>query len=175
MRRLPVQLAAGWRFRAQRPDPAVLAWLKDPGSLTARLLVASGGDFHVRLVRLVRERPTRAEARELGLHAGESALVREVVLVGRGEDWVVARSVIPRRTLTGRNRRLASLGERPLGAFLFRDPTLERRAVRVVALPALAPGAAVRAWGRRSMFVLHGQPLLVAEYFLPALLGGRTA
>lgn len=170
MRQRPVRPAPGWRFRAQRPGPAVLGWLTDPGSLTARLVTRSGGDFHVRLTRLAWAAPTRIEAKELGLRHGERALVREVVLVGRGEDWVVARSVIPRRTLVGRNRRLRHLGNRPLGAFLFRDPTLSRRAVRLVTLPGATSVGANIVWGRRSTFILRGQPLLVAEYFLPALI-----
>lgn len=148
-------------------------WLKDPGSLTARLLALADGDFRVQLTRLAWIRPSPTESRELELGLGERALVREVVLVGRARDWVIARSVIPRRTLVGRNRQLASLGERPLGAFLFRDPTLRRRGVRIVAMEIPGRDGPLRIWGRRSTFILRGRPLLVAEYFLPALLEGR--
>ena len=69
----------------------------------------------------------------------------------------------PLGTLTGRNQQLRRLGTRPLGAFLFRDPGLRRDEVRVVR-------DASGHWGRRSRFLLRGRPLLVAEYFLPALL-----
>lgn len=162
MRQRPITLDPGWRFRAERPDPAVLRWIRDPGSLTARLVALSGGRFRVRLTRLAWQRPHSGESRQLGLRHGEWALIREVVLEGRGEDWVIARSIIPRRTLQGRNRQLRRLGNRPLGAFLFRDPTLLRGNVHVV---RLADGT----WGRRSRFLLRGRPLLVAEYFLPAL------
>lgn len=175
MRHRPVRPAPGWRFRAQRPTADVLRWLTDPGSLTARLVTRAGGDFRVRLTRLVWARPTRTEAAELGLGHGEWALVREVVLVGCGDDWVVARSVIPRRTLTGRNRQLRHLGNRPLGALLFRDPGLCRRAVHLITLPNCPSVGTNIVWGRRSTFILRGQPLLVAEYFLPALLASGTA
>lgn len=163
--RLPNRLDAGWRFRAARPDARTLGWIRDPGSLTARLVARAGGSFRVRLTRLAWARPTRDERQQLGLPHREWALIREVVLEGRGQPWVVARSVIPRRSLAGRNRQLRRLGNRPLGAFLFRDPGLRRDDVRVV---RTADGH----WGRRSRFLLRGRPLLVAEYFLPALLEG---
>lgn len=151
----------------------MMSWIADPGSLTARLVARAAGTFRVRITRLVWARPTLAERRALALPTGEWALVREVVLEGHGEPWVVARSVIPRATLTGRNRQLRFLGNHPLGAFLFRDPTLRRTEVKVVQLsPAKAQplASAHIVWGRRSTFVLRGRPLLVAEYFLPALL-----
>lgn len=167
-RRQPNPLDPHWRFRSQRPDAATLRWIRDPGSLTARLQARAGGDFRVRLTRLVWARPRLDECLALRIPAGEWALVREVVLLGRGEAWVMARSVLPRSTLTGRNRQLRRLGTRPLGAFLFRDPGLRRDQVRVVRSPD-------GHWGRRSRFLLRGRPLLVAEYFLPALLAGVPA
>lgn len=174
LRQAPIRPAAGWRFRAGRPDGVTLGWLLDPGSLTARLVARARGDFRVRVTRLAWARPTLAETRELAMRHGEWALVREVVLEGHGEPWVVARSVIPGRTLTGRNRQLRRLGSRPLGAFLFRDPTLVRRGVHIVKREESTGTSLVGAhivWGRRSTFILRGKPLLVAEYFLPALLG----
>ncbi len=173
MRQPPIRLDAGWRFRATRPDAATLGWLADPGSLTARLVALSAGRFRVRVTRQRWGRPTLAERRALALPGNEWALLREVVLEGCGEPWVVARSVIPRTSLTGANRRLLSLGDRPLGAFLFRDPGLRRTAVTVVKLDQASPlgvASAHSCWGRRSTFLLRGAPLLVAEYFLPALL-----
>ncbi len=183
MRHAPVRVGAGrpeagWRFRARRPDRATMDWIADPGSLTARLVARAAGTFRVRVTRLVWARPTLAERRALALPRGEWALIREVVLEGQGEPWVIARSVIPRVTLTGRNRQLRALGNRPLGAFLFRDPTLRRTEVKVVQLglpKALSSASAHTAWGRCSTFVLRGRPLLVAEYFLPALLTPRSA
>lgn len=188
LRQAPIRPVAGWRFRAERPGAAMLDWLLDPGSLTARLVARAHGRFRVRVTRLAWMRPTLDEARELAMPPNERALIREVVLEGEGEPWVIARSVIPRGSLAGRNRQLRRLGSRPLGAFLFRDPTLQRRAVHVVQKEkatcsdwqtAAQPGAAIHAsaasthpiWGRRSTFILRGRPLLVAEYFLPALTG----
>jgi chorismate--pyruvate lyase len=141
-------------------------WLLEPGSLTARLIAASGGDFHVTLLAHYWGRPAREEARRLGLHPGRFALIREVALIGRGQVWVRARSVLPASSLTGAGRRLRKLGTRSLGSLLFRDPTLRRGAIEIARVNQ--PEGYV--FARRSHLVYHGRPVLVAECFLPALL-----
>jgi chorismate--pyruvate lyase len=81
---------------------------------------------------------------------------------------------MPAATLRGRLRHLRRFGERSLGALLFSSRGLRREPFEVALvraghgiLPAPpADGAAV--WGRRSVFRVHGSPLLVAEFFLPA-------
>jgi chorismate--pyruvate lyase len=147
-------------------------WLLDRGSLTERLLAASGGDLRVRVLEQRWARPRPDERRALALGAGRRALIREVLLIGCGEPWVYARSVLPPDLLRGRHRFLAQLGERPLGGLLFRDPALRRSRIEVSRrplppLPGLESRPAERAWRRRSLFHLDGKPLLVAEMFLP--------
>ena len=103
------------------------------------------------------------------------ALVREVLLFGRGVPWVYARSVIPMQTLTGRLRKLRHLDSRPLGALLFSDPTMSREPLewaRISAhssnsLTSKLPECDQPIWGRRSVFRLSAKPLLVCEMFLP--------
>ena len=147
-------------------------WLLDSGSLTERLLAASGGDLRVRVLKQHWARPRPDERRILTLGAGRRALIREVLLIGCGEPWVYARSVLPPDLLRGRHRFLAHLGERPLGGLLFRNPALRRSRIEVSQrpvppLPGLEYRPAERAWRRRSLFHLDGKPLLVAEMFLP--------
>ncbi len=147
-------------------------WLFDQGSLTARLVARSGGDFRVQVLAQRWAPPTAPERRALGLGLRQRALIREVLLRGRGQPWVHARSVLPLALLRGRYRFLAQLGERPLGALLFRDPRLQRGPIEVArcplpALPELTQARAAGAWQRRSLFYLGGRPLLVAEMFLP--------
>jgi chorismate lyase len=147
-------------------------WLLDSGSLTERLRAASGGDLRVRVLSQRWARPRLEERRALRLGAGQRALIREVLLLGRGEPWIHARSVLPLGLLRGRYRFLAQLGERPLGALLFRDPTLRRGPIQVErrpvpALPGLELPPGALAWERRSLFHLAERPLLVAEMFLP--------
>jgi len=64
--------------------------------------------------------------------------------------------------MEGPLKRLRRLNERPLGEFLFRDPYLLRSQLEIVREGEI--------WGRRSLFISHHHPLLVAEFFLPALL-----
>lgn len=64
--------------------------------------------------------------------------------------------------MEGPLKRLRRLNERPLGEFLFRDPRLQRSQLEIV--------QSAEIWGRRSLFISHERPLLVAEFFLPALL-----
>ena len=66
------------------------------------------------------------EARALGLRLGAWAWIREVQLLGDGQPWVFARTLIPADTLRGRGRRLTRLGTRPLGEVLFTDPGVRR-------------------------------------------------
>jgi len=115
----------------------------------------------------------------LGLRPEAYAFVREVHLMCDDEPWVFARTVIPATTLKGGRRRLANLGKRPLGAVLFADRSMRRSLVEIARLSsgqplfarAVAPlnRAPSAIWGRRSMFRLSGQPLLVSEIFLPAI------
>ena len=170
-----------WRSRGQvnprEPGAVLWDWLVDRGSLTARLRGACGGGFGVRLVSQGLARPEVNEVAALGLAAGASAVVREVVLHCAGVPWVFARSVIPRATLGGGNARLGGLGERPLGELLFADRRTRRGEVEVAvfgpghrqyaaALAGSRPAGAPL-WGRRSLFYLNGRPLLVSEIFLP--------
>ncbi len=164
---------ARWREYRQVPNQVLAApwrhWVLAPGSLTKRLILASGGDFRVQVRQQHWARPWPSEQRALGLAPGQLALVREVALLGQGEVWVEARTLIPATTLRGPRRRLANLGTTPLGAYLFKCRSMRRGPLQIAARPAghdnLAP-----AWGRRSLFYLAECPLLVSEFFLPALL-----
>ncbi len=148
------------------PPAPVRDWLREPGSLTARLVREAGGDFRVVLLAQYWGRPAPEEARRMGLAPGRYALIREVALLGRGEPWVRARSVLPVTSLVGPGRRLRKLGTRSLGHLLFRDPTLHRGPIEIARLQQ-AEGPV---FARRSHLVFHGRPVLVAECFLPALL-----
>jgi len=150
-------------------------WLLHPGSLTQRLLDASDGQFKVEVLSQSLLRPSLSERRALSLPDHRLALVREVILIGRGEPWVFARSVIPLQTLTGRLRKLRRLDSRPLGALLFSDSTMTREPLEWACIePNGQPLAAQleamdkSVWGRRSVFQLSAKPMLVCEVFLPS-------
>lgn len=170
-----------WRNQKQMLITAVpstiACWLFDPGSLTARVVAACQGRFRVEVLSQRWQRPGVNEARRLGMSLHEQALIREVYLHCNDTPWVFARTVIPRRTLTGRLKFLAHLGSKPLGAVLFADPHMHRDPVEVTSLSQtsrLYDKACARLtplpatiFGRRSVFYLDNKPLLVNEIFLP--------
>lgn len=172
-----------WRTRTSlfaHPVPAkVASWIYDPGSLTRRVQQACQHQFRVEVIAQQRGRPLLNEATRLRVPADQAALIREVYLYCGDSPWVYARTIIPHTTLTGRQRYLAHLGNRPLGAALFADPTMRRDEVEVACMRSLHrlfdtataglldPPPMI--WGRRSVFYVGGKPLLVNEVFLPPL------
>jgi chorismate--pyruvate lyase len=175
------------RWHTGRPDVAVPAdvadWLFDQGSLTAKLVSAcKHGHFSVEVVRQQWGRPFNSERKLLAMRDGEMALVREVRLRCGDQAWVFARTLIPASSFRGRARRLAFLGNRPLGALLFADPATRRRVMQVsylqsgqrlfdLAMQNQSDFMGKGIWGRRTLFEYAGKPLLVNEIFLPALTG----
>lgn len=167
-----------WYLRHQLFNQSVpaelLPWLFDVSSLTARLLDLCGKDFTVHVISQQWQRLSAEEARAMSLSNVQAALVRQVLLCCGDKPLVYARTVIPVTTVTGAQRRYANMGSRPLGAMLFADRTMRREAVQIALLEnAHAASRYIKGeeevWGRRSVFRVSGKPLLVSEYFLPAL------
>ncbi|WP_125016323.1 chorismate--pyruvate lyase family protein [Aestuariirhabdus litorea] len=169
-----------WRPQSQMlksdlPEPW-REWLLDRGSLTQRLMRRYPGKFSVQLIRQQWARPTPSERRCLGIGQREFANIREVLLLGDGVPRVFARSVLPHSTLVGPNRCLLRLNTKPLGAYLFSNPAMERGEIEIAPLPVNQLNAHLPseyeeqvAWGRRSLFFLDHRPLSVCEVFLPSL------
>lgn len=88
---------------------------------------------------------------------------RKVTLVGCGQPWVQAHTLIPAHSFESPLREVMSLNEKPLGEYLFNQPDLIRLEMDVTVVNS-------DTWGRRSLFYLFGKPILVAEFFLPSLL-----
>lgn len=165
--------------QAELPPAGLRDWLFDTGSLTQRLRQACPGQFRVEVLGQYWGHPLPGEAHILGLQHHRYVWVREVQLFCDAQAWVFARTLIPPSTLRGRCQRLMRLGTRPLGEVLFTDSGLRRGVVEVARIAALqrlhrrAFGALAERseaiWGRRSVFYINGQPLLVCEIFLPGL------
>lgn len=168
-----------WHSAAFACPTAWRFWLTDRGSLTRRLMAACA-PFRVQRIRQRLARPFADEYAPIRLRSGEWALVREAWLMCADTPLVFAHSVIPRAGLRGPWRRLAGLGDRPLGAALFADPRIKRHPLHWRALDRRHPlyrrirkmqaGLPARLWARRSLFSLQGQPILVTEVFLPEVL-----
>lgn len=177
----PVTLSAHWH-NAQEfyLHDNLKRWLLDPNSLTARLK-SHCHQFRVELLGQRVEVCQENEAVALISH-GEKVLVREVLLYCDDKPQVFARSLLPLSSLTGTERALANLGTQSLGQVLFNNPSLERQAIEVAEFDATSTVVKMAKeltlfdesnasknslWGRRSIFVLEGKPLMVAEVFLP--------
>lgn len=170
------------RFQHHRVPAGIESWLRDRGSLTARLKRAAKGDFRLNLLRQGWARPLDSERQLLGMRRGSVAMLREVEMLCDEVPWVFARTLIPVRSLQGPARRLASLEGRPLGEVLFADPSMRRGVTQIA---RLLPGHALfvsatahlqtaeAIWGRRTLFHLAGKPLLVMELFLPDIPASR--
>ena len=167
-----------WKNRRQCIDKRIPReiheWLFDASSLTARIIYKCDGDFRVHLLSQQRTTPTPDEIRVLGLRYRSQAIIRQVLLYCNDKPWVYARSVIPMTTLVGPLRRLASLGNRPLGAVLFADKSIVRGEVEITELKSDHPSYLLTGcqtgnalWGRRSVFYKYRKKLLVSEFFLP--------
>ncbi len=152
------------------------SWLLHRGSLTLKLQQEFPGTFAVEVLRHDWGIPKPAERLALDLHDRTRASIREVLLICNGQPKVFARSILPVTSLQGRNRCLLQLKDRPLGEVLFADPNLKRGEIEVSSLAARLFNPYLSfdyedhiSWGRRSVFYLSGQPLLVSEFFLPDL------
>ena len=147
------------------PGQYWMPWLRDPGSLTQLLKARSNQQFSVQVLNEAWQSQLPGQLRrEFGPVAEDHEFwSRQVLLKGRGVPWVMAHTLIPKHSLQGKLQQLLELSNQPLGEFLFSQPGLIRAGLEIT--PAGESG-----WGRRSVFILHSKPIMVAEFFLPALL-----
>ena len=157
---------------------ALVPWLHDHGSLTLRIQQRCN-QFAVHAVRGGLARIARDESALLGVASQQFAYSREVFLYADGQPVVFAHSACAAQHLRGAWAALGGMGNKPLGAMLFAHPLVERRPLRFKALrsphplyrrSAMSGNVPGRLWARRSLFYLHGAPLLVTEVFLPGVL-----
>jgi chorismate--pyruvate lyase len=146
--------------RSSRPPVNLESWLREAGSLTARLR-KDLGPVEVELTRLYAARLGLDLARRLHLDARSGALVREVQLSSAGALCFSARSFIPRSSLVGEVRRLRGWQSRSLGDFLFADPRPRFSELEF----AVFREQGQLVWGRRRCHYLYNRPIMVCEYF----------
>jgi len=168
-----------WHGAAPGCEAGLAPWLRDHGSLTQRIQQRCTR-FAVCGVRSGLACIAPDEAALLGVAPQHLAYSREVFLYADGQPVVFAHSACARQHLRGAWSAVRGLGSRPLGALLFAHPLVERKPLHYKALrsphPLYQRAAAVlsnppgRLWARRSLFYLHGAPLLVTEVFLPEIL-----
>jgi chorismate--pyruvate lyase len=162
-------------------------WLTRPGALTQGLR-----QLGTLRLRVLSERVCRAsddEAARLDLHPGSALWQREVCMSVEGVACVVAHSVASLTATQGHWQALRRLRNRPLADILYQDRTIVRSDFEFTTLALgmplyqlshlrelshlsqlseAEPALGQRVLARRSVFERAGQPLLVAEAFLPA-------
>lgn len=137
------------------------AWLTYTGSLTTRLRYATAGALEHRLRTQTFGHPSADEACALQINTDEPVWIRDIEWWCDGKLAVVARAVIPKKSLVGKGQQLKDVGRRSLGDVLFSDPNLKRSAFEI--------SKSQSGWARRSLFYFHGQPVLVCETLLPPI------
>jgi len=156
-------------------------WLFRPGALTAGLRKL--GRVELEVLGEYAEGLREDEAAGLAHPPRTPVWVREIVMSVDGVCSVAARSLTPLRASHGAWQGMRRLRTRPLADMLYHDPRVTRspfavaRLQRPMPFHALAcsvlarqdaPPSSAALLARRSVFWRAGQPLLVAECFLPA-------
>ncbi|ELA08921.1 chorismate lyase [Moraxella macacae 0408225] len=137
------------------------SWLVANGSLTAKIEQFSAQKLIVKPTFEGRQMLTLPEIKQLQLPMRpHSAWVRESLLFGKaGESaWIKARSVFGFHILSGKGRKLANLGQCPIGYVIFARPcaVLVNRHYQLTA----------DGWQRQSVYRWYGKHLLISEIFL---------
>jgi chorismate--pyruvate lyase len=168
------------KFRGIHLQPPVnlRPWLEETGSLTKRLRSVYGPQLTVELLYHQWKPAYAEECESLRVAHHRFHLIREVLLHVDRVPLVLARTILPEHTIRIAHRNLSHLGARPLGEVIFAYPDLELRRRDFSLAPCPIWSDAVRQrfelrnaiWGRRTVYAIHHQPLLVAEFFLPEML-----
>ncbi|MGF1845057.1 chorismate lyase [Vibrio clamense] len=144
------------------PSEFAKQWLLEQGSLSRRL----GEHCQNLTVELLHNQIVDMSVLkddETSLLSPQECLLREVVLSGDKQAWVVGRTLIPRSTLIDQQYDLARQGDIPLGLTVFSADAVKRDGLQVGVI--MTPDGPLLA--RRSRLWMNHKPMLVAELFLP--------
>jgi chorismate--pyruvate lyase len=156
----------------------VHSWVYEKNSLTHRLRKTYGQSFAVEIL-FHRWKPAfLSECDLLNLPHQQFNLVREVLLHADGKPLILARTILPDHTIKIAKRNLSHLGTRPLGEVIFSYPKLERLDLNTCCIPHSLwtqnlinkVDVAQEVWGRRTVYAIQKQKMLVSEFFLPGAL-----
>jgi len=163
-------------------SPELVSWLKYRKSTTKRFstLSQSQGKYQVNVLRHEMSALREDDIKSLKITPKTQGIIRETILSLGDRTCMFARSIFPESSLQGENAMLRKLGSRSLGRVLFSDETLSRTPFEFAALSAgqcdydhiaklVNEPLPKTLWARRSIFQLHGKPLLVMEVMLPGL------
>ncbi|NOQ36776.1 MAG: chorismate lyase [Methylococcaceae bacterium] len=153
----------------------VQSWVYEAHSLTQRLRCFYGDSVKVKILFHQWKTPFLSEVNHLHLRHQRYSLVREVLLHADDKPLILARTILPKKTINIAKRNLSHLGTRPLGEVIFSYPHLERLEMDVCCVkPETWSNSLLQelniehaVWGRRTVYAIQQQPLLVSELFLP--------
>ncbi len=153
-----------WQSPRQFDYPSAVsgAWLQEMGSLSQRLAQSC----HQLKVKVINNQPVAFNdfmpIERQGLPC-ETFWVRDVMLYGDDQPWVVARTLMPLSVIDEAPCDLSQLGEKPLGLTVFDSPQARRDQLEV----AYCPDPHRTLLARRSRLWMHEHAMLVSEIFLP--------
>jgi len=178
MELIPPERSAWLSHPSPSLSPQQKYWLTRGGALTAGLRRL--GEVQLRVVRETADGLSKAEAWMLQRSPSSPVWVREIVMAIDGTDSVFARSFTPLSASHGLWQGMRRLRTRPLADMLYHDSQITRSPFLACRLNAAHPmyRSAQHVLGERcpvarsmlarcSVFWRKGQPLLVAECFLP--------
>ncbi len=173
----PIWFCNRLKSRLNIPDNAA-SWIYEAGSITQRLRDYYGPRITVQVLNNHWQRAFISESRLLKSPPTIYTLTREVLLYADDIPLVLARTIMPERTIQSAHQNLSHLGNRPLGEVIFSYPKLERLAVEITQVSDKLWKKPIQQktqlntplWGRRTIYAIHHHPLLVSEFFLPEIL-----
>ena len=153
----------------------VQSWVYETNSLTQRLRRFYGNGVTVEVLFQQWHKPFLTESQSLNLVTYRYCLIREVLLHIEDKPLILARTVLPQTTIVIAHRKLSNLGTRPLGEVIFSYPNLARlqteicRTVPPMWSSNLKQRIEIKGkiYGRRTVYAIEQQPLLVSEFFMP--------
>lgn len=156
----------------------VQSWVYEPDSLTQRLRNCYGAGVAVQILFNQWRSPFVTENQHLQLPDYRYSLIREVLLHVDNKPLILARTVLPQATIAIAKRKLSNLGTRPLGEVIFSYPNLLRRESDICCVSEQQWTTKLKQqvevepyiWGRRTVYAIEQQPMLVSEFFMPGAL-----
>ncbi len=141
-----------------------LRWLLETGSLSRRL-EEKCQVLSVSLLQNVMIDSDKITSQEKALlGTARCCLLREVVLRGDNDDWVIGRTLIPKHSLEKQPHNLMQQGTTPLGLTVFSVDDVSRDQLQF-GWAELPHGKLI---ARRSRLWMNQKPMLVSELFLPS-------
>lgn len=156
----------------------VSPWIYEKNSITKRLRSFYGQAVTVEIL-FHRWKPAYpSECTLLKLPHQQFNLIREVLLHADGKPLILARTILPEQTIKVAKRNLSHLGTRPLGEVIFSYPKLERLELNTCSIPqhlwthslTNKVNTTQQVWGRRTIYAIQKQKMLVSEFFMAGAL-----